>query len=80
MVHKLTLGLQLIKKHFIYACRTNKYIYIYIYIYIYTNLCIQLTHDKSDTQGTGKSVRLSEMSELSEIHKNRCEFRVQSSY
>ena len=36
---------------------------IYIYIYIYT----QSTPDKSDSQGTGKSVRLSEMSDLSEI-------------
>ena len=36
---------------------------IYIYIYIY----IQSTPDRSDSQGTGKRVRLIEMSELSEI-------------
>ena len=35
----------------------------YIIIYNY----IQSTPDKSDSQGTGKSVRLSEMSDLSEI-------------
>ena len=34
---------------------------IYIYIYIY----IQSTPDKSDTQGTGKSIRLIEKSDLS---------------
>ena len=34
-----------------------------IYIYIY----IQSTPDKSDSQGTDKNVRLSEMSDLSEI-------------
>ena len=38
-------------------------LYIYIYIYIYT----QSTPDKSDSQGTEKSVRHSEMSDLSEI-------------
>ena len=35
--------------------------YIYIYIYIY----LQSIPDKSDTQGTGKNVRLSEMFDLS---------------
>ena len=35
-----------------------------IYVNIYN---IQSTPDKSDSQGTGKSVRLSEMSDLSEI-------------
>ena len=44
--------------------------YIYIYIYIY----IQSTPDKSDSQGTGKSVRLSEMYDLSEI-KNIMQIR-----
>ena len=39
-----------------------------IYIHIYIKL-IQSTPDKSDTQGTGKSVRLSEMPDLSEIQK-----------
>ena len=43
---------------------------ICIYIYIY----IQSTPDKSDSQGTGKSVRLSEMSDLSEI-KNIMQIR-----
>ena len=32
-----------------------------------TNNNIQSTSDKSDSQGTGESVRLSEMSDLSEI-------------
>ena len=32
-----------------------------------TYIYIQSTPDKSDSQGTGKSVRLSEMSDLSEI-------------
>ena len=32
------------------------------------NIYIQSTPDKSDSQGTGKSVRLSEMSDLSEIN------------
>ena len=32
-----------------------------------SNLHIQSTPDKSDSQGTGKSVRLSEMSDLSDI-------------
>ena len=36
---------------------------LYTNIYIY----IQSTPDKSDSQVTGKSVRLSEMSDLSEI-------------
>ena len=45
------------------VCVTT-YILQYIYIYIY----IQSTPDKSDTQGTGKGVRLSEMSDLSDIH------------
>ena len=40
----------------------HKHVLIYIYIYI------QSTTDKSDSQGTGKSVPLSEMSDLSEIH------------
>ena len=31
------------------------------------NIYIQLTPDKSDSQGTGKNVRLSEISDLSEI-------------
>ena len=43
---------------------------IYIYIYIY----IQSTPDKSDSQETGKIVRLSEMSDLSEI-KNIMQIR-----
>ena len=34
-----------------------------MFLYMY----IQSTLDKSDSQGTGKSVRLSEMSDLSEI-------------
>ena len=38
-------------------------LHIYIYIYIYIN--IQSTPDKSDSQGTGKSVRLIEKSDLS---------------
>ena len=50
---------------------------IYIYIYIY----IQSTPDKSDSQGTWKIVRLSEMSDLSEIQnimqlKMKCAARV----
>ena len=34
---------------------------------------IQSPPDKSDTQGTGKNVRLSEMSDLFEINKYQCE-------
>ena len=47
-----------------WSCLNSDIIIIYyIYIYIY----IQSTPNKSDSQGTGKSVRLSEMSDLSEI-------------
>ena len=42
----------------------ENHIYVYIYIYIYSKLPIY----KSDSQGTGKIVRLSDMSDLSEIH------------
>ena len=33
------------------------------------DILVQSTPDKSNSQGTGKSVRLSEMSDLSEIKK-----------
>ena len=40
--------------------------FVLIYIYIY----IQSTPDKSDSKGTGKSIRLSEISDLSEIQND----------
>ena len=42
--------------------------YIYVYLLFLLDIIIQSTPDKSDSQGTRKSVRLSEMSDLSEIH------------
>ena len=41
---------------------------IYHIIYLMGINILQLTPDKSDSQVTGKSVRLSEMSDLSEIN------------
>ena len=43
-------------------------------MYYIRRIYIQSTPDKSDSQGTGKSVRLSDMSDLSEI-KNIMQIR-----
>ena len=42
-------------------------IYAYIFVYKHTYIYTQSTPDKSDSQGTEKSVRFSEMSDLSDI-------------
>ena len=62
-VHKINIYY---KVNVMYIDKCSNYVVLLcqVCVYIYT-----VTPDKSNSQGTGKSVRLSEMSNLSEIQK-----------